>query len=107
VETVTPPSEANHGNGSCSIVNRLNAGIEVSRLEHVFISHWLNTVEHSRSWEADNRSAGQEIPHLLWNQKRTLFEKLIVTQIVNKFSAFHRARRFITALTRARSRSLS
>jgi hypothetical protein len=28
-----------------------------------------NSMEHSPSWEADSRSAGQEIPHLLWYPK--------------------------------------
>jgi len=33
-----------------------------------FITNWLtHSMEHSPSWIANNHSASQEIPHLLWN----------------------------------------
>jgi hypothetical protein len=38
---------------------------------------------------------------------RGLFEKLTVSQLVKKFSAFYGTRRFMTAFTRARHLSLS
>jgi hypothetical protein len=38
---------------------------------------------------------------------RGLLEKLTVSQLVKKFSAFYGTRRFITAFTRARHLSLS
>jgi hypothetical protein len=41
-------------------------------------------------------------PMRVTQQRRALLEKLIVSQLVKKFPAFYRTRRFITVFTRAR-----
>jgi len=47
------------------------------------------------------------LPYLLTPCSRALFEKLICSQLVEKFPAFYRNRRFIAAFTRSRHLSLS
>ena len=47
------------------------------------------------------------LTYLLTSWCRVLLEKLICLQLVKKFPAFHRTRRFITALTSVRHLSLS
>jgi len=53
------------------------------------------------------RAACFHLLKLLTPWSRVLFEKLIGSQLVKKFSAFHGTRRFITAFTTARHLPLS
>jgi len=56
---------------------------------------------------SDRRFDGSLPTYLLTPWRRVLLEKLTGLQLVKKFPAFHRTRRFITALTSVRHLSLS
>jgi hypothetical protein len=71
----------------------------------------INSIKQNSSWEANSRSASQDIPYLLWNQTvhyRVLKSGLInsmrhsssweadISQILTIFPYFYGTRRFIT-----------
>ena len=59
------------------------------------------------SWGHERRIPGGRATYLLTPWCRVLLEKLTGLQLVKKFPAFHRTRRFIAALTSVRHLSLS
>ena len=95
---------------------------------YIYLLAYLHTYlltyckQQNPSWEANQFASSQEIPCILWNPKihiyihlldylltansRVLLEKLTGLQLVKKFPAFYRTRRFITALTSVRHLSL-
>ena len=78
----------------------------LTTVRHLSLS-WASPIQsiypHPNSW----RSIPTQYTYLLTPRCRVLPEQLIGLQLVKKFPAFHRARRFITALTSVRHLSLS
>ena len=73
-------------------------------------NYWLNLKTRTKRLEiceARCIEKSQHTSHLLTPWCRVLPEQLTGTQLVKKFPAFHRTRRFITALTSVRHLSLS
>jgi hypothetical protein len=85
---------------------------------HFGLREWNLTPDHSLCfteqvallcflWNTESHGNAVFIGRTLTPWSRGLLEKLTVSQLVKKFPAFYRTRRFITAFTRARHLSLS